>query len=409
LGEAEMIVLFIIAARWPLAPADTTHPLGNNWGEYQCYGGDPYLHPGIDVMADSIHRPVYAVQSGFVKAWLTISGDYHWRLAIADYETNDSVEAWLYAHIDPYQYHKDVGEYVAEGDLIGYLVEWPITGFDHLHFARIKDAGSVWQFGDWAFVQNPLLIVQPYDDTTKPVFEDAYTNHKFAFCQNNTSNYLQPDDLHGNVDIVARIHDGVGLPLYDPVWERLIPYRITYEIRGADTLANTLSFIFCDVLDYTRNVDVIYKDDAVCNTEGDYGCREYYFIVSNTDGDSLIESTDAAYAWETSNFPNGDYWVIVNACDAAGNTRRDSMLVTVANVGVAEQDGMVAAHSLGISHNPSIGLITIETGRMVKIFDASGRVVASGSGGSYTLAPGIYFVISEENSEVFSEKIVVVK
>ncbi|UCG30407.1 MAG: T9SS type A sorting domain-containing protein [candidate division WOR-3 bacterium] len=404
-----MILLFIIATGWPLAPTDTTHGLGNNWGEYQSYGGAPYLHPGIDVMADSIHRPVYAVQSGVVKAWLTISGDYHWRLAIADYETNDSVEAWLYAHIDPYQYHKNLGEDVLEGELIGYLVEWPITGFDHLHFARIKDAGPVWQYGDWAFVQNPLLLIQPYGDTTKPVFEDAYLDHKFAFCENNTSNYLQPDNLHGDVDIVARIYDDVGFPLYDPVWERLTPYRIAYEILGADSLPNTLSFVFCGVLDYTNNVDVIYKDDYTCNTQGNYSLREYFFIVSNTDGDSLIESTDATCAWETSDFTNGDYWVIVEAGDAAGNTQRDSMLVTVTNVGVAEHDDIVAAHPFRISPNPSFGLITVDTERMLKIVDVSGRVVAAGYGGSYTLSPGIYFIVFEDNNELLSEKIVVVK
>ncbi|MDH4242084.1 MAG: hypothetical protein OEW48_21185, partial [Phycisphaerae bacterium] len=98
---------------------DSLQPLGNNWGEYQDYGGWPYMHPGIDVMGITIERPVYAVQDGFVKAWLTTSGDWHWRLALADYETVDSVEAWLYAHIDPYQYHKDLGDTVVEGELIG--------------------------------------------------------------------------------------------------------------------------------------------------------------------------------------------------------------------------------------------------------------------------------------------------
>ena len=404
-----MMFLFIITAGWPLAPTDSTQPLGNNWGEYQYYGGLPYLHPGIDVMADTIHRPVYAVQSGIVKGWLTTSGDYHWRLAIADYETSDSVEAWLYAHIDPYQFHKDVGESVAEGELIGCLVEWPITGFDHLHFARIKDAGAIWQYGDWAFVENPLLIIQPYDDTTRPVFEDAYSNDRFAFCQNNTSTYLQPNNLYGGVDIVAKIHDDVGLPLYNPVWERLIPYRISYEIRGVDTLPSTTSFIFCGVLDYTQNVDVIYKDDAVCNTRGDYSHRDYYFIVSNTDGDSLIENTDAAYAWETSAFTNGDYWVIVEACDAAGNTQRDSMLVTVMNVSVAERDNIVSTHPFRLSSTPSIGSIQIDAEVDFRILDISGRVVVSGSGGSYMLAPGIYFIVFEDNSVIHSEKIVVVR
>jgi hypothetical protein len=118
---------------------------------------------------------------------------------------------------------------------------------------------------------------------------------------------------------------------------------------------------------------------------------------------------DATYAWETSSFSNGDYWVIVSASDAAGNTRRDSMLVTVTNVGVAEQGDIVAACPFKISPNPSVGSIAVDTKRMLKIVDTSGRVVASGYGGSYTLAPGIYFIVFEDNNEINSEKIVVVR
>ena len=403
-----MIFFFIIATGWPLAPVDSTQPLGNNWGEYQQYGGYAYMHPGIDVMADSIHRPVYAVQSGIVKAWLTISGDYHWRLAIADYETSDSVEAWLYAHIDPYQFHKDLGDTINEGELIGYLVEWPVTGFDHLHFARIKDAGVVWEYGDWAFIQNPLVIITPYDDTTKPVFENALGDDKFAFCQNNTSNYLQPDNLHGSVDIIAKMYDDTGLPLYNPVWERLIPYEIAYEIHGPDSVPATLSFIFHGVLDYANNVDVIYKDDATCNTRGDYDFRDYYFIVTNTDGDSVVESTDAIYAWQTNDFPDGDYWVVVTAYDAAGNYQVDSMLVTLSNVGIGEQGDIAAAHPMEIYPNPNRGSFVVNTEHSIRVIDITGRIVVSRRGRFHGLSPGIYFVVFEENNRIHHEKIVVV-
>jgi len=405
-----VILAFIIAIGWPLAPVYSTHPLGNNWGEYQDYGGSPYLHPGIDVMADTIHRPVYAVQSGVVKAWLTISGDFHWRLAIADYETNDSVEAWLYAHIDPYQFHKNLGDTVAEGEIIGYLVEWPVTGFDHLHFARIKDAGPVWQYGDWAFIQNPLAIISPYDDMTQPIFENSYYSNKFAFCQNNTSSYLQPDSLHGSVDIIAKICDDAGLPLYNPVWERLIPFKIEYEIHGSQNMPVSLSFIFHGVLDYTNNVDVIYKDDAVCNTKGDYDSRDYYFIVTNTDGDSIVEASDASFAWVTADFPDGQYWVIVNAYDAANNHQSDSMLVEVANVGIVEQqENKTAVVGLRISPNPNKGYFTIDSEAPVRIVDISGRVIMSGRRNFDKLNPGVYFVIFEENNEIHHQKIVVVQ
>lgn len=405
-----MIIIFVIATGWPLAPMDSLHPLGNNWGEYQrYYGGSPYLHPGVDVMGITIGKPVYAVDSGVVKAWLTTSGELHWRLAIADYETNDSVEAWLYAHIDSDLYHKNVGDSAAEGELIGYLVWWPITGFDHLHFARIKDAGAVWQFGDWAFIDNPLDIITPYDDTAKPVFENAYASNKFALCQNNTSIYLQPDNLSGSVDIIAKIYDEVGLPLYHPVWEKLIPYKIEYEIHGPQNLPTTLSFIFTGVLNWEENVGVIYKDDATCNTEGDYDFRDYYFIVTNTDGDSVVEASDVTYSWVTTDFPDGDYWVIVTAYDAADNYKKDSMLVMLNNFGIEEQKGVALSPPFSIMPNPNNGSFMVDSNDEIKIVDIAGRCVASGQGTFTNLSPGIYFIIYEKDNQTFYEKVIVVK
>jgi hypothetical protein len=404
-----MIVFFIISIDWPLAPQDSTQPLGNNWGEFQQYGYTPYLHPGVDVMGITIEKPVYAVQDGVVKAWLTTSGEWHWRLAIADYETNDSVEAWLYAHIDADQYHLDVGDAVTAGELIGYLVEWPIIGFDHLHFARIKDAGAVWSHGDWAFIQNPLTIITPYDDTMKPMFENALGYDLFALCLNNTSVYLSQDSVYGSVDIIARIHDKTGLPLPDTVWERLIPYKIEYEIHGPLVFPTTLSFIFHGILDHQNNVHVIYKDDGVCDTRGDYGERDYYFIVTNTDGDSIVEASDADYAWVTTDYPDGDYWIVVTAYDAAGTMQRDSMMVTIKNTGISEYDDARAVATLRVSPNPSSGSFIIHSLHDARIFDVSGRLVAAGKSEYHDFAPGIYFVVAGDDDSRQSQKLVVIR
>lgn len=403
-----MLVLFLISIGWPLAPQDSTQGLGNNWGEFQQYGYTPYLHPGVDVMGITVGKPVYAVQDGVVKAWLTTSGEWHWRLAIADYDTNDSVEAWLYAHIDADQFHLNVGDAVTAGDLIGYLVEWPITGFDHLHFARIKDAGAVWQYGDWAFIQNPLTMMTPYHDTTEPVFENAVGDDLFALCLNNTSTYLSPDSVYGSIDIIARVHDKTGLPLPDTVWERLIPYKIEYEIHGPLNMPTMLSFIFHGFLDYESNVSVIYKDDGVCNTRGDYDDRDYYFIVTNTDGDSIVETGDAAYAWVTTNFPDGDYWIVVTAYDAAGTVRQDSMQVTLMNTGIAESDGEHIANTLQILPNPSSGSFMVPGPHQVSIFDVSGRCVAGGEREYHDFAPGIYFVVAGDDDYRQCKKLVVI-
>lgn len=381
-----MIIIFLIAIGWPLAPMDSTHPICINYGQYWYTGDLPrFLHSGIDVTADTIGRPVYAVQSGFVKAWFTIGGMHYWGLGIADYETADSVEGWLYWHIDPSLYHKQLGDSAAMGELIGYLVPWLVPGADHVHFSRVKDSGAVWSYPDMAMIDNPLDIITPYDDTTKPVFENAYGSNKFAFCQNNTSTYLEPSNLSGSVDIIAKIYDDTGLPLPNPVWEKLAPYKIEYEIHGPPDLPTTLSFIFTGFLDWQNTVivDVIYKDDATCNTRGTYTYRDFYFIVTNTDGDSIVEPLDTTFSWVTTDFPDGDYWVVVAAYDAAGNNERDSMLVTVANNGIEEQSIIAASPLLRImpnpvSHNTTIWFVLPWPGYVIlKIYNVAGQEVAT--------------------------------
>lgn len=401
-----MLLIFLFSIGWPLSPQDQTHPLGNNWGEFQDYGGSPYMHPGIDVMGMTVGRPVYAVQGGVVKAWLTTQAQYHWRLAIADSNISaDSVEAWLYAHIDPNQYHKNVGEVVNAGDLIGYLVQWPITGFDHCHFARIKDIGAVWNTADWAFVQNPLVIITPYADTARPVFENAYGSYKFAICNNNTSTYLNPPTtVTGSVDIIAKIYDKTGLPLsQNPVWERMIPLRISYRIRGPQNVPERLSFLFRGYLYYTSNINVVYKDDATCNSRGDYDYRDFYFIVTNTDGDSLIEASDANYSWNTTGFPAGNYWIIVTASDAAGNTTSDSMMVTIPGQAVEEDEEYVFNEKSLI--NPGSKFYELLERNKARLYDINGRMIQKKT----NLSSGVYFLVYQEDNQLKQKKIVIIK
>jgi len=78
-------------------------------------------------------------------------------------------------------------------------------------------------------------------------------------------------------------------------------------------------------------VDAVFKQDATCPTQGDYDFREYYYIVTNTDGDTVLEAADTSGCWNTLGFPNGQYWVVVYAWDQSGNTAADSQLVTVNN------------------------------------------------------------------------------
>ena len=51
---------------WPHPPQDSVHPIGNSWGNFQDYGGGPYLHNGQDIMTTPL-CPVTVIKDGYVK------------------------------------------------------------------------------------------------------------------------------------------------------------------------------------------------------------------------------------------------------------------------------------------------------------------------------------------------------
>ena len=78
-------------------------------------------------------------------------------------------------------------------------------------------------------------------------------------------------------------------------------------------------------------VDLIYKEDSTCNTNGDYNSREFFYVITNSDGDQTYNAADQSESWNTVNVANGDYVVEVVARDVAGNQSVASMTVTVNN------------------------------------------------------------------------------
>jgi hypothetical protein len=313
------------AISWPVNAGDDIHYLGNSYGEYQRYGGYPYFHPGIDILAPP-GTPVYAVKAGYVKAILTISAELHWRVAIGDSAGAAECDGWLYAHLDEPTIAVYEGQWVEEGQYLGGLVYWPVANFHHLHFVKIRNSGVVWN-SDWEFITNPLDELDTINDPDGPEFELAYGNQLFAFCQNESSTYFaEGESISGDVDIISRSFDYIN----HYAWE-LAPHKLEYKIEGDSSTPWVTSVCFTGELDFTQNVDAVYQDDAICDSRGDYDYRWYYFNVTNTDGDSLIEAGDRAKSWQTANFHNGDYEISVRAHDRFGNSTTASMNVTVEN------------------------------------------------------------------------------
>lgn len=370
---------------WPLAPNEQ-HRVGNTYGEYQYYGGEPYLHPGVDVMGDP-GQAVFAVQGGEVKAVLTTGGQWHWRVAISDSATSAPSNGYLYAHLAEASIAVDIGEPVVAGQYLGDLVEWPLYGFTHIHFARIRDEGEQWG-GAWLCTDNPHLDFQNQSETEAPFFEPALGNDLLAFCVNETSDYVDPTALAGEVDIIAhaadRIHDDWDCTVQEI---RYTIYRLGFpELPVID---DRLAVRFDMALDTYQGgpidpflVGLLYKDDAVCDTEGDYGTREFFHVITNSDGDEEYEPSDQWEAWDTRGLPDGDYLIRVTLRDVVGNLTIDSMLVTTANedpsgLAVVETDPLLRwASSNPARDGTAVGLEMPSAGRVrLAILDAGGRLV----------------------------------
>ena len=318
---------------WPFLP-DTLPPIGNSYGEYQNYGGTPYRHPGVDFLG-SHYEPVYAVAPGVVKAVLTTSGSYHWRVAVGDSAGAGLCQGWLYAHLDLPTIAVSVGDTVTAGDYLGGLVPWPVADFTHLHFARVAATGTTWD-GAWLCTGNPLLLADDIEEDDMPFLLDA-NGTLLAFCQDNASTYLSPGALTGSVDIIA--HAGDRTKSTWVVCAHEIRYHIVPEGQPLFPVVHDRCAVYFDhEIDVYQGgaidqliVPVLWKQDSVCPTFGDYDTREFYHILSNSDGDSIPEVSDAACSFNTALLPDGDYVVSVTARDAAGNTALDSMTVTLAN------------------------------------------------------------------------------
>ena len=332
-------MLPVAAYDWPVWPDSNIYPLGNSYGQFQCYGGSscfPFVHSGIDIMVPP-GTPVYAIKAGYIKAIITTSAEIHWRVVVGDSAGLDTCFAFMYAHLSESSIidtDLQVGDWVEEGDLLGSTVYF-IDIFHHIHFSKIRYWGNPWNWAtnwhDWEFAGNPLDELDNIYDPDPPVFENAIGNQLLAFCENETSNYFtEGEALSGNVDIICRVYDYKNH--YD--W-KLTPYQVVYMITGDSSIPWTNAICFTGNIgaypEISDEVYIYYKNDNTCQTYGDYDNRQYNFILTNSDGDSTIEFSDAPLSLETTNFHNGEYTIYVRAHDRYGNTTDTSMVVTLGN------------------------------------------------------------------------------
>jgi len=327
------------AYNWPVWPDSTYHAVSAHYGIYlQNPGEPPFMHSGIDIAVPYL-TPVFAMKSGWVKTVVTNSDSYSmWRIIIGDSSGTEECDAWMYAHLVSTSIAGIPGQYIEAGDSIGVVVNWPSspTTTEHLHLSKIRYSGTnhAWSTGwdYWRYYDNPLEFLEPINDTIPPEITPALGDQLLAFCTNQTDSYFaEGAPISGDVDIIACIHDLHNFDVF-----RSVPYEVKYKIEGDSSIDWTRSVRFThehgsydDMADLTETV---YQDDATCNSfDAPGNTYRYYFNLTNSDGDTIIEPEHQALGWNTVFFHNGDYEVFVSASDLGGNVTTDSMTITVAN------------------------------------------------------------------------------
>ncbi|MBP9789731.1 MAG: T9SS type A sorting domain-containing protein [Bacteroidia bacterium] len=406
---------------------DTVYqPVGNSYDEIQDYsmGANIYPHPGVDLLG-IFFQDVYSVKPGFVKAILTTSAEFHWRIAIGNENIPDSSTGYLYAHLEETSIPYVVGDSVAEGELIGQLVDFPVVGFVHCHFARIYDEGFTWS-GEWWTYDNPLSYMTNFYDSMPPVFEKTIGNDEFAF-RDSSGIYLSPDSLFGKVKIISKVYDQIN-----STW-KVDVNKLRYSLSPLSSPQTMLLDIFAYEFNFFNDnynsgpylqllLQTIYSFDQTCYSIGNYTDRDFYHIITNSDGNDTIDATDSLLFFDTRIFADGDYIFRVTAFDPSENSTSDSMIIRIRNLST-NLNGLNETSDVSISPNPFDRYVQINFEKEItrienlSVKDLSGKEVYSKPTvhtlnenkiqiGLGSLATGVYFISFNYGDEVFSGKLI---
>jgi len=401
---------------WPFAPFDSMRTVWNHYEQHMGgYGSSySYLHQGLDLIVP-IAEPVYSVYSGVVKCVLTLGGAVYWRMAVSDSQNVGWSNGWLYAHLIENTIQFEVGDTVSVHDYLGDIVEWT-SEWGHIHFVEIRDSGLVWFYNDneWGINFNPLLALTPMIDPHPPIIQNVFDNSLFGFCENETSNYLMQDSLYGNIDIIAKVVDYIG----ESVWQQPA-FRTYYWIKRISDneliqprkLGHILnhSYNFYDGDNYEPYAAVMFKrDELLLPSSWSSEQRNYYHVLTNSDGDSIINLSEDDLSFPTTDFADGNYRVYVEVYDPAGNYDLDSMdvkfkngIVNVSEIETAVPDKFELSQNYPNPFNPSTKIRYripfADTHRRaspqnvsLKVYDVLGNEVATLVNEART--PGVYEV-----------------
>lgn len=251
---------------WPFSPQSMGHAIQS----YQYYGGDPYFHHGIDIMAAAGTNVSTRSGGQIVNVENYVPGNsLYWEVAVLDPEGY----LWQYHHIDEPtipQYVWDKwdeyladpvnGGYVSPGAFIGEIVWWPVgypgapENFHHIHLNILGEGG---------IYLNGLEFHTPLSDPDSPEL------YEIGLLQN--GQIYPGNEIEGEYSLY--VHSG-DLLMSDLYW--LPPYEVTFSIDGGPVTSVWPFDALPGGDDRYAFVTDYYVVPPTC---GDYGCNDFYIDI----------------------------------------------------------------------------------------------------------------------------------
>jgi hypothetical protein len=264
--------------------------IGHNMQSFQDYSGSAYWHDGLDIRCLQ-DQPIYAAAGGkVVNIQNYIRGNHlYWEIAIQD----DEGFVWKYHHVAKESITQEIqkaytsGEKIAEGTLLGNVVQWPISSFGevyhHLHLLVVA--------ADGRYI-NPFLMMEPLTDTQAPVIS------KIGLAKNHKP--IDGTEVLGEHALFVEASDLVMHKKFI-----LPPHKISYRL---DNDEEKVMWTFVNIPSGKNDVDFI-NDFYMKGTCGDYSCRKFYFNLNFS-----LEKPRGAF-----NLPAGEHQIEVMVEDVVGN------------------------------------------------------------------------------------------
>ena len=293
---------------WPFA----LESIGHLMQSYQYYGGDPYFHHGMDIMAPS-GTQIFSRSGGQVVNIENYNPGWnlYWEVAILDAEGY----LWQYHHVDEptipdyvwnkyYEYLADPvnGGFVPADTWIGNIVYWTVaypgapTNFHHIHLNILGSDGK--------YLQGMAFHTPLADD-------DAPEIQAVGLLKN--GQIYPGNQVDGAYSLYVHTRDLVLAPEWYGYW--LPPYEIKYSVDRQPAATLWRFDTIPGGGDRYAYVEDFYVVPPTC---GDYDCNEFYIDLGFSVG-------------EPEGFPStpGEHTVLVKVRDYAGNSTTSSFTWTV--------------------------------------------------------------------------------